>query len=245
MLMSESSQLEAVALQWLEDFGDSRTRIEGSTGVLRRAMELHDEIVEVDPDDHYIVNTKHDLGVEPEKVDGDLAVVRVDGWLCHTEHHPTGEMSGRYDFSGPMRLKRTNEGWKVADYTLFGRSFLGGVFPNAKGSGALWGVELEVFIGALMARDSTLILRIHNKRDQPVGLPLAELHRRFHRDLASTVGGGITVPAGDSVISWAGWRVSLPTRTKQLRTTISAYEGRSETWIPIEMNVDLGEAASL
>jgi hypothetical protein len=246
MLMSESSQLEAVALQWLEDFGDSRTRIEGSTGALRRVMELQDEVVVTDPDDHYIVNTKHDLGVQPEIVDGDLAEVRVDGWLCHTEHHPTGEMAGRYDFSGPMRLKRTNEGWKVADFTLFGRSFIGGVFPNAKGSGALWGVGLEVLIGVLTARDSTLILRIHNKRDQPVGLPLAELHRRFHRDLASTVGGGITVPAYDSVTSAAWWwGASLPTRTKQLRTTISSYEGRSETWIPIEMNVDLGEAASL
>jgi len=245
VLTRDNSQLKAVALQWLEDFGDPRSLVEGSTGVLRRLFELHDEAVVADPDDHYTINTKHDLRVEPEKVDGDLGVVRVEGWLCHAEHHPTGEMTGRYDFSGPMRLKQTSEGWKVADYTLFVRSLLGGVFPHAKGSGALWGVGLEVSVGVLTARDTTLFLRIHNKRDQPVGLPSAELHRRFHGDLASTVGGGITVPAGDSVTSWAWWRESLPPRTKRLRTTISAYEGRSETWIPIEMNVDLGKAAYL
>jgi hypothetical protein len=244
MLMSESSQLKAVALQWLEGFGDSRTRIEGSTGVLRRVIQLQDEVAVTGPDD-YVTGTKHDFRVDPEIVNGDRAVVRVDGWFCQTERHPSGEMAGRYDFSGPMRLKRTNEGWKVADCTLFGRSFLAGAFPNAKGSGSLWGVGLRVLIGVLTARDSAVILAIRNNRDQPVRFLSAELHRRFRGDLVSNVGGGITVPAGDSVTSLVVWDVSLPTRTKKLRTTISAYEDRSETWIPIEMDVDLGEAASL
>ena len=168
-------------------------------------------------------------------VEVDTATATVDlAAVAGYERRDDGRLTRwRARYSGPVKLLRLEDGWKVADYKLDGRSVVGSLHAVAGEPAESEGVVLRPR-GALLHRRATMVyFEIENRRDDDVDV------RAASNSLCYCGATPTRVHAGARTVARVSWPKRRSLRTRELAGRLYARERRSKKPFDFAWRIDL------
>jgi hypothetical protein len=191
-----------------------------------------------------------DIRPQPERVGFELRrldVVWVHGDEAEVDLSAVGRYQATYgrrrrrwraSYSGPVRLRRVDGSWKVADYRHDGRSVLASIRVVTPEPLETDGIRIRPRCSVLHKRTTGLYFEVENRRSAPLELRGASSYTCYCHVTPSRV------PHGERVVASVFWPKALPLRTSRIRGRLLARDVASGEPFDFAWRIELPEPAT-
>ncbi|HEX6702086.1 MAG TPA: hypothetical protein VF101_15265 [Gaiellaceae bacterium] len=157
------------------------------------------------------------------------------------DHPAHGTFSTVIDLTGPVRLTRVGDEWKIADYCLDGRSSLDSYIHVERSVEQVFGVTVALRGLSLDTTITEVLLEWRSTRTAPVelvagGLATRRLLPRWHW---GAIDGEPQLLENGQAVSQIVWWVALPLETRDVWVVVHAREVASKTPYAFRFRVPL------